>query len=240
LALLVAPAALVLASTAAWSQEPPPEVVKTGSLKVTIVAPATGVLRQATVYAKTKVVAGAVAGKEIVIDGVPVGKAAVTVDATVEEGPKKGPKRYLGVAEVTVAEGGAQAASVTLAAVPDIDVYCLGCHPNPRDPKVKVKPGQIVRDIHTSGQEFPEKARAKYLEVNRAHNEKVARLEKEGKPHPLPMPLEERLVKVGGKDVKKYFYTCETCHTLHQTTPWIRYARAAYRDKSDLCVGCHF
>jgi hypothetical protein len=245
LALSFAAALVLAASPAARSQEAPkapeePEVVKTGSVKVTVAVPAKGTLKKATVYAKTQTAAVAAAGQEILIAGVPVGKTAVTVDAMVEEGAKKELKRHLGVAELTVVENEVGAAAVTLVPVPDVDAYCLGCHPNPRDPKTKLKPGQIARDIHSSGREYPERGRDKYLSVNRAFNDKVAKLEKEGKPHSLRMPLEERIVKVGGKNVKKYFYTCETCHTLHQTTPWIRYARAAYRDSSDLCVGCHF
>lgn len=238
-------ALLVLAAPhAARSQEAAkpaeaPEVVKTGTVKVTVEAPSAGTVRKATLYAKGKT-APVAAGQEVEVSGVAVGKAAVTVDATVEEGPKKVPKRYLGVAETTVVEGEPQAVKVVLVAVPDIDAYCLTCHPHPRDPNTKVKPGQLVRDIHSSGKEFPEKGRDKYLAMNKAHNEKVAKLEKEGKPHSMPMPLEERVVKVKGKDVKQYLYTCETCHTLHLTTPWVRYARAAYRDKSDLCAGCHF
>ena len=66
----------------------------------------------------------------------------------------------------------------------------------------------------------------------------MARLE--GKPHNLPMPLEERTVKIGGKEVKRTFYTCESCHTLHSTTPGGKYARAPFREKSDLCKICHF
>ena len=57
---------------------------------------------------------------------------------------------------------------------------------------------------------------------------------------PEPIVLEERLVKVNGKEVKKYFYTCESCHTLHWKTPWTKYSRAAFREMGTLCAGCHF
>lgn len=216
-----------------------PEPVKTGDLKVIFAIPAKATLKQATVFAKERSVPAPAAGQEVLVAGVQVGKAAVTVDAVVEEGGKK--KRLMGVTETTVVEGPPQNVAVKLAEVTAIDAFCLPCHPNPRDPKVKVKPGQIVRDIHSSGREYPEKGRDRYLAQNKAHNERIARLEKEGKPHSYAMPLDERVVKLkGGKEVTKYFYTCETCHTLHLSTPWVRYVRAAYRDKSDLCVGCHF
>lgn len=228
--------------TAVKAPEPPAAPappVKTGEIRVTIEVPAKMKLGKATIYAKTQVVPGA--AEEVPIASVPVGRTAVTVDAAVDEGGSKGVKRYLGVTEVTVQEGSPQPVTVKLVAAPQVDDFCLGCHPNARDPKVKVLPGQIPRDIHVTGKEFPEKNRDKYLAQLKLHNDTVAKLEKENKPHSFPVNLEERVVKLkGGKVAKRYYYTCESCHTLHQQTPWVRYARAPYRDKADLCVACHF
>ncbi len=239
LALAIAGAAPEVRAQDAGKPVDAPEVPRVGDVKVKFAIPPKATLKEAAVYAKTQQAAGVAAGQEILLAGVPVGKTAVTVDARVEEGGKK--KRLLGVSETTVVEGEPQTVAVTLVEVTEIDTFCLPCHPNPRDPKVKVKPGQLVRDIHSTGREYPEKARDKFLAQNKAYNERVAQLEKEGKPHGLPMPLDVRVVKLkGGKEVKKFFYTCETCHTLHQTTPWLRYSRASYRERSDLCVGCHF
>jgi len=232
-----APAAAVKAPEA--PAKPPEPPVKTGEVRVKIAVPAKMKLGASTIYAKTQVVPGS--ADEVAIASVPVGRTAVTVDAQVDEGGSKGVRRYLGVSEVTVQENAPQAVTVKLVAAPQVDAFCLGCHPNARDPKVKIQPGQIARDIHVSGKEFPEKNRAQYLAQVKAHNDTVAKLEKEGKPRNFPVNLEERIVKPkGGKETKKYFYTCESCHTLHLQTPWIRYARAPYRDKADLCVACHF
>lgn len=229
--------ALALIVVPGQAQEAPKQF---GAVEVTVTVTDGKQLKNAVVYAKSAKAAVEAAGKAVVLAGVPVGKAAVTVEAEVGQGANKGAKRYLGVVEATVVEGQVQKVLVGVEPVAVIDAYCLGCHPNPRDPKVKVKPGQIVRDIHTSGIAFPEKGYSQYVEMNKRHNEKVEKLDKMGKPHDLlPMPTEIRVVKIGGKDVKRVFYTCETCHTLHQTTASPRYTRAPFKDKSDLCSGCH-
>lgn len=211
-----------------------------GDLEVTVVVSDGKQLKKAVIYAKTGKTTVEAAGTAVQLVKTPVGKAAVTVDAEVGQGANKGTKRYLGVVEATIVEGKVQKVQVSVEPAAVIDTYCLGCHPNPRDPKVKVKPGQIVRDIHSSGIAFPEKGYGGYVEMNQRHNEKVEKLDKMGKPHDLlQMPTEIRVVKIGGKDVKRVFYTCETCHTPHQTTASPRYTRAPFKDRSDLCSGCH-
>lgn len=226
--------ALTLATATVRAQEAPQQL---GDVEVTVAVADGKPLKQATVYAKTGSAALTAAGTAVIAK-IPIGKTAVTVDAEVIQG--KATKRYMGVAEVTISDVQLQKVKVTVEPVPVIDTYCLGCHPNPRDPKLKIKPGQIVRDIHSSGKAFPEKGYDKYVEMNRKHNAKVEYLDKQGTKHNLmPMPTEIRVVKIGGKDVKRVFYTCETCHSLHQTTPWTRYTRAPFKDKSDLCSGCH-
>jgi predicted CXXCH cytochrome family protein len=225
---------LALAAAPAAAQEGPQRF---GDLAVTVTVPAGATLKKATVYARSATAAVSAAGTAVTVAKVPAGKLAVTVDAEVLQG--KATRRHLGVVEATALENEVVAVAVPVEPAPVIDDYCLGCHPNPRDPKVKPKPNQIVRDIHTSGLQFPDKSYEQSLAQNKRHNDLVAQLEREGKPHNLPMPLEARKVKVGGREVERFFYTCETCHTLHASTPWSNYVRAPFKDRSDLCMGCH-
>lgn len=213
--------------------------VKTGSLEVTVVFAAGKPMKSAVVFAADQERTVTSFTEPVRFDGIPEGKLGVAVEAEPTTGLTKGTKRFLGLTEVQVQAGAVQQVTVSVAKVDSLEAFCLGCHPNPRDPKVKVKPGQIVRDIHVTGKEFPAKQEKLYMGQWKGHHENIAKLEKEGKPHNLPMPLEERVVKVGGKDVKKLFYTCETCHTLHKKTPW-GYERAPFRTKADLCIACHF
>jgi hypothetical protein len=233
-------AALVALTAASVGAQSAPEVKKTGDLEVTVVVVDGKSLKSGTISAKTQRATVEDAGKAIRLTGVPVGRTAVTVEAQISLGLFKGSKRYLGVADTGVQENGLQKVTVSIAPVETIDDFCLACHPNATDPNYKPVPGVIIRDIHVSGKEFPAAKSAQYLGSVKQHNDRMARLEKEGKPHNLPMPLEERVVKVGGKDVKRIYFTCESCHTLHQPTPGGKYARAPFREKSDLCKICHF
>lgn len=227
----VAPAAKAPAA----APVPAPKVpVKTGSLEVKVTVPDGVTLTSGTIQAKTQQAPLVAAGVAVKLSGVPAGRVAVIVEA------QAGPKRYLGAAETSVQADGLQKATVSVVPVDNVETFCLGCHPSPNDPNVKPAPGAIVRDLHTSGREFPEKTRERYLAQVRKHNERVVALEREGKPHHLPIVLDERTEMVAGKEVKRSFYTCESCHTLHQATPGGTYARAPFRDKSILCRGCHF
>jgi len=227
-------AAALCAAGGASAQEGP---ARYGGVEVTVQVEGGKPLAGGTVYAKGATAPVTAAGTAVALQKVATGKTAVTVDARVTEAGKE--RRYLGVAEATVAENQVAPVTVTVVPVPVIDDFCLGCHPNPRDSDVKPKPGQIVRDIHTSGRQYPDKGYDAYVAQNRRHNEEVERLAKEGKPHNLPMPIESRLVRVGGKEVERWFYTCETCHTLHASTSWTKFVRAPFKNSSDLCMGCH-
>ena len=160
-------------------------------------------------------------------------RLAIAADLAVEQGGGKPPLRYVGVAEVFPRKGAT--VQVKAAPVKDMNVFCSGCHPSEKEP---VKEGQIVRDLHASGQELT----GRYLaQVGKFNKEYIEKKRKEGKERPPePVVLEERVVVVEGKEVRKFFYTCESCHTLHWKTPWEKYARAAFREKGTLCAGCHY
>jgi hypothetical protein len=158
-------------------------------------------------------------------------RIAVAADLKVADEKGKPPLRYLGVVEVFPGRGPVQ---VTAQRVKDIDLFCSGCHPSDKQP---IKEGQIVRDVHASGKELT----GRYLVQNGKFKEFIEKIRKEGKERPPePVLLEERIVVVDGKEVKKYYSTCESCHTLHWKTPWTKYARAAFVDMGTLCAGCHY
>ena len=158
-------------------------------------------------------------------------RVAIAADLKVAEEKGKPPLRYLGVIEVFPGRGPVQ---LTATPVKDVDLFCSGCHPSEKGP---VKEGQIVRDVHASGKELT----GRYLVQNGKFKDYIEKKRKEGKERPPePVLLEERIVIVSGKEVKKYYYTCESCHTLHWKTPWTKYARAAFSEKGTLCAGCHY
>jgi len=206
---------------------------KYGDIEVTITAEGGKTVKSCTVHAKTQ--QASLARGEIVrrIPRVPAGRLAVTADAQVGQGWFRPAARYVGVTDTAVAADKLEKVVVVLRPVASINDYCSTCHPEPGQ---RVPPGQIARDVHVSGRELG----PRYLAQVKKHNETVARLEKEGKPHNHPVPLEEREVVVDGRKVKKPFYTCESCHTLHLDLGFTDYARAPFRNKSDLCVACHF
>lgn len=185
-----------------------------------------------TVYARSHSFQLATADEKNLATGLPAGeRIAFTADARVGAGESA--VRYVGTAEASVAVGKIKKVKITLKPIKDIDSYCRECHPTKGE---KIARGQIMRDIHVSGKPLE----GRYLDQVKAQNAKVEQLRKEGKPAGEPILLEERIVKVAGKDVKKQFYTCESCHTLHAVTPFRKYARAEYSNKSDLCLGCHY
>ena len=205
-----------------------------GDLEVKVVTADGKKIREGMIYASDQAVKIDPAGGKTIIRGIPEQRTAVTVDARVGKAGGKDDVRYLGVEEGFPARGTPDAMTVTLKPVKDINAFCLGCHPSRGEP---VKRGQIVRDIHASGKELS----GRYLEQVPKFQEFIEKRRKESKERPPePIVLEERLVKVDGKEVKKYFYTCESCHTLHWKTPWTKYARAAFREMGTLCAGCHF
>jgi hypothetical protein len=158
-------------------------------------------------------------------------RLAIAADLAVAQGGGKPPLRYVGVTEVFPGRG----AQVKAERVKDMNALCSTCHPSEKEP---VKEGQIVRDLHASGQELT----GRYLaQVGKFNKEYIEKKRTEGKERPPePVILEERIVIVNGKEVKKFFYTCESCHTIHWKTPWEKYARAAFQEKGTLCAGCHY
>lgn len=239
LLVMVAAAAALLAFVpavprlAAQTPAPAPPAVKKpkGDAEITVAVSDGRKFTACTVYARDQVFTLAAADDKSLARGLPANeRIAVTAEARIGEGGSA--VRYVGVAEATLKEGKTTKVQVTLGPIKDIDSYCRGCHPSKGEP---IPRGQLIRDVHHSGKEIP----PKYLVTVRAQNAEVERLLKEGKPANLPILLEERIVKVGGKEVKKLFYTCESCHTLHAVTMTRKYARAEFMDRSDLCLGCH-
>ena len=201
-----------------------------GDLEVSIVVADGKSITSGTLTVEDQSFALPIGGKKVV-SGLPDKRIAVTVDAIVGE---KGGVRYLGVADIKTLPGKTVPATVTIAPVADIEAFCSGCHPNKGD---TAKPNQIVRDVHATGKELT----GRYLDQVAKYNAAAELQRKEKAKNPqLPILLDKRLVKVGGKDVVKFFYTCESCHTAHVVTPWARQIRGPYRKSSVFCEGCHY
>jgi predicted CXXCH cytochrome family protein len=218
------------------AQTPAPQVAPVekprGDAEITVVLADAMKFTSCTVYAREQVFSPASADEKSLALRLPAEeRIAFTADARVGTGESVA--RYMGTAEASVDAGKTKKVKITLKPIKDIDSYCRECHPTKGQ---KIPRGQIVRDVHVSGKPLE----GKYLDQVKAHNTKAETLRKEGKPANEPILLEERIVKVAGKDVKKQFYTCESCHTLHAVTPFRKYARAEFLEKSDLCLGCHY
>lgn len=174
------------------------------------------------------------AGGAYLVKGLPDRRIAVTAEGPAVRPEGKPATRFIGVSDVKTVKGKKVAVTVTLQPVTDINAYCSSCHPAVGEP---AKPDTIFRDLHISGKELT----ARYLPQVKAHNEMVAEQRKTKMPKARhPIPLEERLVTVGGKEVLRPFYTCESCHTMHLRTPWDKALRAPFLEANDLCVGCHY
>lgn len=227
---------LLVAPRGVPAQQPPPAPVPRGDLAITVVAADGKKFQDCKVTVRDQVVAfGDSRGPQTVV-GVPAlpdESIAVTADARVAQGAGKPALRFVGVTEAMPEAGKTVKVTITLKRADDINAFCATCHPGKGQRR---RPGQIKRDTHPSG--LPLEGR--YRDQVRIYNEKIERLVKEGKPHGEPIVVEERIVKVGAKEVKKDFYTCESCHTLHGSTPNPKYMRASYLENSDLCTGCHF
>lgn len=208
--------------------------VMAGDLEVTVTVPAEKALEGGTLIVFERELPVPTAGEKVLVKGLPDRRIAVTVDAVAKKGTGKGASRLLGVADVETVAGKTLSIEVKLAEVPDIEAFCLGCHPTRNK---KALPGQIYRDLHPSGKELT----GKYVDQVKAHNRKVEAQRKAKDPNAAyPIPLDQRAVKVGGKEVVKQFYTCESCHTAHLRTPWAKLMRASFERGNDLCVGCHY
>ncbi len=168
---------------------------------------------------------------KVLAENVPVGDAIVTAEKVVKKGGFLGlfskKVRYIGFQEAFVEEGKTSAVEVKIESGVDVNARCMSCHP-----QKPTRERRIIKCLHKSGDVLEDKM----VERVKAYNEKIEKLEKEGKPHSLPMRLEKR--KINDKTV--YVYTCESCHTLHVKTPYRRYAIAPFFEKSDLCLACHY
>ena len=220
---------------AAAPARPAPNLPR-GDLEITVVAADAKKFKECTVYAHDQVVAFGESGGPLVAKGIPIildASYAVTADARVSQGAGKPDKRYVGVTEAMPVANQTVKVKVTLKPADDIDAYCAGCHPGRGQ---RAKAGQMKRDVHPSGKPLT----GRYREQVAKYNARVEALRKEGKPHGEPIILEERVVVEAGKEVRREFYTCESCHTLHWKTPHTKYARANFREQGDLCTGCHY
>lgn len=205
-----------------------------GDLEITVTVPAGTSLTGGTLIVIDRELPIPASGEKMLVQGLPDRRIAVTVDAVAKKGPGKSTIRLVGVAEVETSAGKTLPVVVKIVEVSNIETFCLVCHPT-RDKKGL--PGQIYRDLHPSGKELTEK----YLEQVKAHNKKVETLRAAKAPNPpYPIPLEARVVRIGGKDVVRQFYTCESCHTPHLKTQWAKLMRASFERGNDLCVGCHY
>jgi len=156
------------------------------------------------------------------------------VEAQVGQGLFRGSRRYVGVQSATLLPNKPVSVTITIQPEPDMNAFCSGCHPSRGQ---EIKPGQVMRDLHPSGKELSDK----HLAQVKKYNEKAELQRKQNLPNPVdPILLEERVVVVNGKELKKQFFTCESCHTVHLKTIWTKLARAGFVESSDLCLGCHY
>jgi hypothetical protein len=206
---------------------------KTGNLSVTVEVEGGKTTKDITLTVKDRRVPLEEGKKTHLFKDLPVKRYVVIGDARVKQDSLKGDLRYLGSGEVAVREGKTATVSVTLRPVETVEEFCRPCHPGKGD---EVRSRQIARDLHATGIELEKGYIAQVKEYNK-NNEK---LRKEKKTENLPIVLEERTVTEKGKKVKKTFLVCESCHTLHLDTPFDDQTVAPFRDRSDLCVGCHF
>lgn len=207
-----------------------------GDFEITVVSEDGKKFKECLVYAKGHVLAFGESGGPQVVKGIPVildASYAVTADARVPQGAGKPDRRYVGVTDTTPLANKVVKVKVTLKPADDIDAFCSTCHPGRGQ---RARGGHLRRDVHPSGKPLT----GRYRDQVGKYNAAAEALRKEGKPHNEPILLEERIVKEEGKEVRREFYTCESCHTLHWETPHTKYARANFREKGDLCTGCHY
>jgi predicted CXXCH cytochrome family protein len=210
-----------------------PVAVSAGDLEITVSGVDGREVASGTLIVNDKEIPLRVGGPYLV-KGLPDRRIAVTAEGPAERQAGKPATRYLGVADIKTLPGKKVSVKVTLQPVTDMNAYCSGCHPARGEP---AKPDTIFRDLHVSGKELT----ARFLPQVKVHNERVAEQRRNKDPKARhPIPLEDRLVVVNGKEVLRPFYTCESCHTLHLRTPWEKAMRAPYIEANDLCVGCHY
>lgn len=229
-------AVMVLAAAltaAAVSPAAPAKKEALGTVKVTIEVEGGKDFKNAVLYAGDRAVKLGKKEKSKTVNDLKAREYAVTIDARVKEGWFGPEKRYLGVSRATVIPGKTAEVAVKLKPVALIDDFCGACHPDADQP---VERGQIRRDAHYSGVMLDDRNLAQI----RKFNEKIKKSATYDMPNVLPMRIEERMVKVDGKDASRTFMNCESCHTPHFDVGPESYARAHFKEKSDLCVGCHY
>lgn len=234
---VAAPALVLLLALPGYSvaQTPPAEVPR-GDFEVTVVAADGKKFKACTVYAHDQVVALGESGGPGIAKGIPAvldASYAVTAEARIPQGAGKPDRRYIGVTEAMPEANKTVKVKVSLKPADNINDYCSTCHPGRGQ---RVRAGMIKRDVHPSDKPLF----GRYREQVGKYNANVEKLRREGKPSGELILLEERVVKEGGKEVRKEFYTCESCHTLHWLTPHGKYARGNFLESGDLCTGCHY
>lgn len=231
---IAATALIVLAGGVLGFRTPSPAVptLPPGNLNVTVVLEGEKLFESCTIYLHDRA-QPLKKGKNIFLfEELTPRNYAVTADATVKQGWLKPELRYVGVQEAAVMPGKTGEVTVTLVPVENMNDFCVRCHPDPDQP---VPPGLIRRDLHVSGKILEKK----YRERVKTYNDRVAAQKEKGLPHHQPIVLEERPVVENNRKIKKIFYTCESCHTLHWKTTPRSYTVAPYKEGNDLCNGCH-
>ena len=228
-------AALIVMAAAAFALGSPALAVppmKPGNLNVTVVLEGEVSFESAAIYVHDRTQPLEKGQNVFLFKELIPRNYAVTVDAKVKQGWLKPNLRYVGVQEAAVMPGRTEEVTVTLVPVENMNDFCVRCHPDPGQP---AQPGLIRRDLHVSGKVLEKK----YRDRVKTYNDRVAEQKKKGLPHNQPIVLEERVVDEKGNKIKKIFYTCESCHTLHWKSAPRSYTVAPYKEGNDLCNGCH-
>lgn len=221
-------AALALAAGLLWG----PAWSRAADMEITVTT-SDGKPFKGVVYAGEQMLSVESGKEKLLVRNLAAERHAVTADLKVAQAPGKPDLRYIGVTEGFPAKTGVKKVTIKAQPVKDIEVYCKSCHPSTGEP---IKRGQIIRDIHVSGKELV----PPYLTQTENFKMYIDGVRKAGKERaPEPIVLEERVVIVKGKEIKKYFYNCESCHTLHWKLPWTKYCRASALERGILCAGCH-
>jgi hypothetical protein len=230
--IIVLAAALAVAAALPAAGQPPrgkqaPQKKATGNIVVKLSMEDGTTFNEGVVFLRERTVKLKKAQKALSFLDVPVGTYAPTAEVFVKQGWFKPTRRYLGVVPVRVVKDKSAETEIVLRPVQDIEAFCSPCHP-PTGEFTLGAPIQIVRDVHVSGLELGGEYR-KQVDV---FNKKAKKDAKAGVPHSYPIRLVERGDKV--------YYTCESCHTPHITTPYGSYAIAGFKENSALCRGCHY
>lgn len=204
---------------------------KTGTVTGIVVRSDTGAPVGGATVRVQKLAAQADSSGKFRLDNVPVGNWVVTSDVMVPEGGFLGffakEFRYWGFAADWVEEGKETVVKVAVRRHGDVENTCRGCHPEQPARNFPVR-----KCLHPSGREL----KSSMAEQAKRYNVANEKAKKEQKPHFPPIDLEE-LKRPDGSVY--HVYDCESCHTVHAPTPYRRYIKAPYVERSVLCEGCH-